>query len=928
MVALTFFTADEDPSPNETARKAPTPEPGGAAAPKVAAATPQAAGDGGIYSSPSISTPGMGAPGGADDVASMGGRGAGAPVSRLNGDALAALDRADPSGFAGAQASAPRPSAARQLDPAAPVAVPEGDIARPTASRLAALQHGGGLGASGGHALAAVANIALPEQRRAPGAISPVAPMGGDATAGLSAPSGAGLNLPASPAAPAAPGDRMAALSPGMSGPGALGAPAVPGGVLNAPNIGGPRAPVLGGGPAAPSLGAPSIGGPRPPVLGGEPSMTAPGAARPSSRLSGPDLRRALPMPGVGAPAPSGPSRPADDEDGPQAVFVPGVGVIVPDTPADENAPAAEGGDAPADGLVFKAPESTAPAAPALSAAPGLALAGPSMPTAPAFSAPSIGRGPAIRTESIPGLRAATEAMPAPGGVAPIAPAPAQRVATLSPATTSVAPVRAFDAAPSGLGLQSAPRPTAPDAGVSRGAVAPEAPEDAAEDMDLRAAVLRDAGVPLPRPRPAQVETATPVTRVDVAAVPVLRKGSVPVRRVGSATQAGAGAREASVAAPGATPVTPIARRTGDVAAAGGPTATAPRVLGPGRLDDRRASSLVAAISTRPDSRVTRPNVYAAPGLQSEGRQAAGFNGAQASAARPTIGGPASLGGAAPNFGGTDTAALGLRGGNTSQVVRYGGGGMAQPRMAGLPTIGGAAPSIPGRSASPSLPQVGVDLSPTTPGAPAPAPAAAPQGPRVAVVLHGVDPVLAIDPQGLLAPMYAVGAPVTLVAPVGYAPDADTVAALRANGVELVLQAASRAEVRASARAGAVAVQPISDGTPMSMSSMRRFLKEAKEQNLAIFSPATGIGAAGRMAENMGLAVVRSLQFVEIRSIANLRVLHASLDQAAFQARNSGQGAALELWGSPEAIQAAAEWFGAVHAGTAMPSAISALEQR
>jgi hypothetical protein len=147
-------------------------------------------------------------------------------------------------------------------------------------------------------------------------------------------------------------------------------------------------------------------------------------------------------------------------------------------------------------------------------------------------------------------------------------------------------------------------------------------------------------------------------------------------------------------------------------------------------------------------------------------------------------------------------------------------------------------------------------------------------------------------------------------------------------GVDLVIEADPETDLKAIAALGAVAVLPVSgDARTISMSVLRRFLSGMRKQGLALFNPAPGGGAIARMAMNMRLETVDSMQRVEIRSEANMAALRSSLDRAALDARLSG-GAAIEIWATPAAIAEAASWFAATDAATAIPATVSALLQQ
>ncbi|MFT4795538.1 MAG: hypothetical protein ACJAW4_000010 [Paracoccaceae bacterium] len=518
-----------------------------------------------------------------------------------------------------------------------------------------------------------------------------------------------------------------------------------------------------------------------------------------------------------------------------------------------------------------------------------------------------------------------------PGAMSPTSP---QRIASLSPSLGQIAPVQSIAAGPALPGLRTplplddgAPIAAGADISATRPTIAPAAPEQAAPEPDmtaLRALVTaQTGGVPLPfaRPPPPTAPAPTPVERLDMAAAPA------PVTRwADGSAQPGLAAR---VGAPTSTPVTRLDAPTG-----AGPNATAPRVLGPGRLDDRRASSLVAAISTRPGSGVSAPRIVAAPGLsQTPGARqdqsaGTGFGGAQTSAPRPTFGAASpSLGAAGAPM--TEDAPL-VRAPRGGTVVASRGSDalqLSRPRLAALPTVG-----TPGRTA-PYF-QSAPDQNPPTllPSAGAAATDAqldgTAAGPLLALVLHGVDPMLAIDPAGPLAPLLAVNAPITLVVPQAFLTDPTLGARLRAMGVDLVIEADPETDLKAIAALGAVAVLPVSgDARTISMSVLRRFLSGMRKQGLALFNPAPGGGAIARMAMNMRLETVDSMQRVEIRSEANMAALRSSLDRAALDARLSG-GAAIEIWATPAAIAEAASWFAATDAATAIPATVSALLQQ
>lgn len=609
----------------------------------------------------------------------------------------------------------------------------------------------------------------------------------------------------------------------------------------------------------------------------------------------------APPTPGAPlmAPAASGMAPPA----GPQSMTAPGQRMAALSPPGGGAMQAPAFGDA---GLSGAAPRLAAPGLPSPSRAPG-GLAGGSM------AGPAPGAGPT------PGLRGGAPLI-APGQRAPDAASPAapQRIASLTPGGAPIAPATgvARGLALPGLGDArpptadgDAPASAAADSAASRPNAAPAAPIAAAPEADM--AALRDliasqtGGVPLPFARPprAAAPAGTPVERLDLAAT----GAGTPVQRIAAgAAQPGLAPRDGAVAA---TPVTRL-----DAPSGAAPNAAAAAVLGPGRLDDRRASSLVAAISTRPGSGVSAPRIVAAPGLSQDpgGRDGAGYGGAQSSAPRPTFGA------AAPTLGAagappTEDAPLVVASRGGGVVASRGSDAplLARPRVGALPSVGAPARAQP--FASPAADE---------------APVAATGGPMLALVLHGLDPMLAADPAGPLAPLLAANAPITLVAPIAHLTDPEIGARLRAIGVDLVVEADPRADLGAIAALGAVAVLPVSgDGRPISMSAVRRFLTGMRNKGLALFNPAPGGGPTARMAMNMGLQAVDSMQRVEIRSEANMAALRSSLDRAAFDARKHG-GAAIEIWATDAAIAEAAAWFAAASTATASPATVSALLQQ
>jgi len=391
------------------------------------------------------------------------------------------------------------------------------------------------------------------------------------------------------------------------------------------------------------------------------------------------------------------------------------------------------------------------------------------------------------------------------------------------------------------------------------------------------------------------------VERLDLAA-PARDAQGVPVRRQNDAA-AQLGLRDAA-RSPTATPVMRLdVPRTPPKRNDAGPNATAPVVMGPGRLDDRRASSLVAAISTRPGAGVSAPRIVGAPGLSltpggrsdSTRPDTATFGAGQTSAPRPSFGAAPSLGGAGGGM--IDDAPLGLA-----------------SRGAGAPIIvasrtAGAASEL----SAPTAPERSPFFSPSTDGGDPPpsfVPAPAAGMPLVALVLRGVDPTLAATPDGPLAPLLDAKAAITLISPQNRLPDLAAAARLRAMGVELVAEAGPGADLGLIASLGAVAVLVRTDGAPVSMTALRQFLTEVRDRGMALFNPAPGGGPSARVASNLGLEVVSSLQIVEIRSAANMAALRNVLDGAAREARVSGS-ATLELWATRATIAEAAAWFAA-----------------
>lgn len=521
---------------------------------------------------------------------------------------------------------------------------------------------------------------------------------------------------------------------------------------------------------------------------------------------------------------------------------------------------------------------------------------------------------------SAPVLRGGAQ-LSAPVGHMSAAPSPAsaQRVASLSPAGGEIARVGAMPDLDGAIPLAAV---TAGDAAEA------QAPAAAGIDDTLLALRVQirgqTGGVPMPLPRPARGE-ATPVERVDLASTPVTRAGdATPVTRIDTA--AGRDALRRTIAA---TPVMrlDVPRTAPKMAAAEGPTAIAPVVLGPGRLDDRRASSLVAAISSRPGAGVSAPRIVAAPGLSLSGgrtdqRQRGGevYGAGQSSAPRPNFGAAApALGSAGGRL--VDDAPLGiaLSGGSGSPISgsRVGGAPltMNSPRMASLSLDGAAGRASPFfSSSSDTAPPLMTDAAPQSATTP-----------LLALFLRGVNPTLAADANGPLAPLIEAGVSITLISPQSYLPDADAAARLRALGIELVAEADDATDLAAIAALGAVAVVPTErGGRKMSMSSLRRFLSDARDNGLALFNGAPASGPEARMALNIGLNVIDSLQVVEIRSEANMGVLRAVLKGAAQSATQSG-AAAIELWATPASIAEVAAWFAANRDGAANPASASML---